>query len=323
MAASALLRLLSPSCSPPTPQDPFARPLHAWPARRRRLRSSTARCASSPLTPPLPSLDLPLLPFQPAEAGVLIPSESKNLHLYEARYIALLEENRAIAYLVEPLVERPPTQAQTQVLDGHALDKSNNSFVHFVLDPVVDSSPKASFAVRYGCLVQIESVQKLEIGALVSIRGVCRVNISNLLQMEPYFRGAVSPMMDKPCEGIELVRRMSKLKESMCSLHSLQMKLKVPEDEPLQTNIRASLLWSEKEIFEEYNESFVPGLPERLSFAAYQTVSGMSEAELSTLQKYKIQAMESIDTLERVNNGIEYVEHNIGMIAARLAIQNI
>ncbi|KAL6658657.1 hypothetical protein ACP70R_004243 [Stipagrostis hirtigluma subsp. patula] len=311
MAASALLRHLSPSCSPPTPQEPRARTLHAWPARRRRLRSSSARCASSPLTPPLPSLDLPLLPFQPAEAGnacvklegsfvdVLIPSESKNLHLYEARYIALLEE---------------------------ALDKRNNSFVHFVLDPVVDSSPKASFAVRYGCLVQIESVQKLEIGALVSIRGVCRVNISNLLQrstMEPYFRGAVSPMMDKPCEGIELVRRMSKLKESMCSLHSLQMKLKVPEDEPLQTNIRASLLWSEKDTFEEYNESFVPGLPERLSFAAYQTVSGMSEAELSTLQKYKIQAMESIDTLERVNNGIEYVEHNIGMIAARLAIQNI
>jgi hypothetical protein len=42
----------------------------------------------------------------------------------------------------------------------------------------------------------------------------------------------------------------------------------------MQTNIRASLLWSEKENFEEYNESFIPGFPERLSFAAYQTVSG-------------------------------------------------
>jgi len=154
------------------------------------------------------------------------------------------------------------------------LYKRKSSFVHFVLDPVVDSSTKASFAVRYGCLVQIESVQKLEIGALISIRGVCRVNISNLLDMEPYFRGTVSPLMDDPYEGIEIGTKISKLRESMCNLHSLQMKLKVPEDEPLQTNIRASLLWSEKEIFEEYNESFIPGLPERLSFAAYQTVSG-------------------------------------------------
>ncbi|WVZ53066.1 hypothetical protein U9M48_004054 [Paspalum notatum var. saurae] len=239
---------------------------------------------------------------------------------------------------------------------GQALYKRGKSFVHFVLDPVEDSSPRASFAVRYGCLVQIESVQKLEIGALISIRGVCRVNISNLLdktkpsesnldetpicsvseeiteteshlssmiQMEPYFRGTISPMMDDPYEGIELGIRISKLRESMCNLHSLQMKLKVPEDEPLQTNIRASLLWSEKECFEEYNESFIPSLPERLSFAAYQTVSGMSDAELLTLQKHKIQAMDTTDTLERLNSGIEYVELSIRMIAARLAIQNI
>jgi hypothetical protein len=45
--------------------------------------------------------------------------------------------------------------------------------------------------------------------------------------MEPYFRGTVSPMMDEPYEAIELGTRISKLKESMCNLHSLQMKLKV------------------------------------------------------------------------------------------------
>jgi len=49
----------------------------------------------------------------------------------------------------------------------------------------------------------------------------------------------------------------------------------------------------------------------------------MSDEELLTLQNYKIQAIDLIDTLERLNNGIKCVEHNIGMIAARLAIQNI
>jgi hypothetical protein len=49
----------------------------------------------------------------------------------------------------------------------------------------------------------------------------------------------------------------------------------------------------------------------------------MSDEELLTLQNYKIQAMDLIDTLEKLNNGIKFVVHNIGMIAARLAIQNI
>lgn len=72
MAASAPLRLLflSPSSSPRPPRDPSLRPvppLHAWLPRRRQLR--VVRCASSSLPPP--SLDLPLLPFQPAEVRSL------------------------------------------------------------------------------------------------------------------------------------------------------------------------------------------------------------------------------------------------------------
>ena len=51
-------------------------------------------------------------------------------------------------------------------------------------------------------------------------------------------------------------------------------KKEMPEDEPLQTNIKSSLMWSEKETFEGYDEEFIPGLVERLSFAAYQSVSG-------------------------------------------------
>ena len=68
-AASAPLRLLSPSSSPRPAQDPSprpVRPLHAWLPRRRRQLPAVC-CAS---LPPPPSLDLPLLPFQPAEVKV-------------------------------------------------------------------------------------------------------------------------------------------------------------------------------------------------------------------------------------------------------------
>ena len=80
-------------------------------------------------------------------------------------------------------------------------------------------------------------------------------------------------MYPKSCTLIYTGRGL-KLIQTIHPLHQFYPSYKVPEDEPLQTNIRASLLWSEKEFFEEYNESFIPGLPERLSFAAYQTVSG-------------------------------------------------
>jgi hypothetical protein len=54
----------------------------------------------------------------------------------------------------------------------------------------------------------------------------------------------------------------------------------------------------------------------------FSTIAKKNE-ELLNLQNYKIQAMDSIDTLERINNGIKFVEHNIGIIAAGLSIQNI
>ncbi|KAL1533911.1 hypothetical protein AAHA92_33726 [Salvia divinorum] len=119
----------------PNLHSSFASPLTC---RRRRFQI----CASS--------LVLPLLPF-PIDQ-VLIPSEVKSLHLYEARYIALLEES---------------------------LFQKNKLFVHFVLDPIGlgGTSAEASFAARYGCLVTIEKVEKLDIGALVLIRGVGRVKL--------------------------------------------------------------------------------------------------------------------------------------------------
>lgn len=88
-----------------------------------------------------------------------------------------------------------------------SLFQKNKSFVHFVLDPIGlgGTSTEASFAARYGCLVTVEKVsfdasiyllyalsfmfihststlvflqvEKLDIGALVLIRGVGRVKL--------------------------------------------------------------------------------------------------------------------------------------------------
>ncbi|CAN6678715.1 unnamed protein product [Malus baccata var. baccata] len=106
-----------------------------------------------PNATPLVELELSLIPFPLNE--VLVPSESKALHLYEARYLALPEDSLTRKKL----------------------------FVHFVLDRIIidNSSGEASFATRNGCLVFIENVERLEVGALVSIRGIGRVRTQNTM----------------------------------------------------------------------------------------------------------------------------------------------
>ncbi|KAF6147812.1 hypothetical protein GIB67_014392 [Kingdonia uniflora] len=230
---------------------------------------------------------------------VLVPSESKTLHLYEARFLALLEES---------------------------LTRKNKFFVHFVLDPVLTSasSAEASFAARYGCLVQIESVERLEVGALVSIRGIGRVRLMKFVQADPYLKGIVIPVQDNIPDSVNsLQSKVTELKEALYNLNRLQIKLKAPENELLQTPIANSLRWAEKEPSVNCDEAFIPTLAERLSFVGLQPVSGSTQSELEALQREKLQAMDIKDTSTRLQNSIELIKQSTSMAAAKLAIQSL
>ncbi|KAI0528541.1 hypothetical protein KFK09_001083 [Dendrobium nobile] len=286
--------------------SPKARPFHS-PFRRRCTETVSigysgdalkrlAMYSSSSLESST-SLELPLLPFESEE--VLIPSESKMLHLYEARYLALLEES---------LLER------------------KGLFVHFVMEPVLTdrSSSGTPFVAIYGCLVLIENIDRLDIGALVSIRGICRVSIVDLMQLEPYLRGIVMPIQDNAYNVVdEIESKVAMLRASLDDLHSLQIKLKATRHELLQTRARNALVWAEKEVFDDCDKAFIPNLAERLSFAALQPVSGCSKSELFALQKEKLRAMDSRDTLDRLNVGIKVAKQNTALTAAKLAIQSL
>ncbi|KAL1533849.1 hypothetical protein AAHA92_33682 [Salvia divinorum] len=266
----------------PNPHSSFASPLTC---RRRRFQI----CASS--------LVLPLLPF-PIDQ-VLIPSEVKSLHLYEARYIALLEES---------------------------LFQKNKLFVHFVLDPIGlgGTSAEASFAARYGCLVTIEKVEKLDIGALVLIRGVGRVKLLEFRKAQPYLTGEVTPMQDNvPLNMTEINSEVLKLKEVLHNLNRLEIKLKTPREASLQTQITNSLVWAEKKITLDYIRDFIPSVAERVSFAAFQPVSGLTQSELAKLQKEKLVSMETSDTIQRLGKAAQLARDNIRMLAAKLAIQSL
>ncbi|CAN1159563.1 hypothetical protein LINPERHAP2_LOCUS22789 [Linum perenne] len=249
------------------------------------------RCQSS-----LSTLKLPLLPFNSNE--VLVPSESKTLHLYEARYLALLEE---------ALVQK-------------------NLFVHFVLDPVSisDSGSEASFAARYGCLVNLESVERLDVGALVSVRGIGRVKLVGFLQSEPYLRGEVMPIQDIVDSSQNAINsKVTELKNALGKLNRLEIKLKAPKDEILQTRLSNSLAWAGREPALECDGAFIPSLAERVSFAPLQPVSGSSQSEIINLQQEKLRAMDLRDTLLRLDDSLKLIDRTISLVAAKLAIQSL
>lgn len=50
---------------------------------------------------------------------------------------------------------------------------------------------------------------------------------------------------------------------------------------------------------------------------------GSSESELLKLQKMKLRAMDIKDTLDRLEDSIGYVQDNISLVAAKLAIQSL
>ncbi|KAJ8747309.1 hypothetical protein K2173_012957 [Erythroxylum novogranatense] len=238
------------------------------------------------------SLELPLLPFNTNEIlfflhSVLIPSESKSLHLYEARYLALLEELLSLL-------------------------RKKKLFVHFVLDPILisNSGAEASFAARHGCLVTIENVERLDVGALVSIRGIGRVKIVRSIQLlsDPYLKGAGIPWQDR------VLRDASQLNSKVKA---------APKEELLQTRIANSLEWAEKDPSVECEISFIPYLAERISFRAFQPISESTQSEMFKLQKQKLRAMDAKDTLQRLDDSLKLINENISLIVAKLAIQSI
>ncbi|KAF5731552.1 hypothetical protein HS088_TW18G00232 [Tripterygium wilfordii] len=212
-----------------------------------------------------------------------------------------------------------------------SLSRTKKLFVHFVLDPIAinDTGSEGSFAARYGCLVLVQKVERLDVGALVSIRGIGRVKILKFAQADPYLKGEVLPIQDRvPESESELSSKIMAVKEALYSLNSLEMKLKAPMEASLQTRILNSLNWAENEPCFEGNESFIPSLAERLSFAALQPVSGniscrSTQSELVKLQQEKLRAMDLKDTPQRLDNSIKFAKQNISMVAAKLAIQSL
>ncbi|CAM6129406.1 unnamed protein product [Calypogeia fissa] len=261
--------------------------------------------------------ELPCLPFTPAE--VFVPSSTKVLHLYEARFLALLEE---------------------------VMGKYDNLFAHIVIEPMSprssddESRGVASFLATYGCLARVEKVKRLEIGAEVTIRGIGRIKLLGLTQLEPFLKGTVISLKDEaPKDAQELGSALEELRTSLSTIQQLQIKLKVSHspvlksmlfakelvsnEELLQTPLERALQWAETGEADEIAGSYQPSREERVSFAALQPVAGASAAEQHRLLQERLFAMEAMDTLQRLTRVKPFVQQTVASLAAKVSLQSL
>lgn len=115
--------------------------------------------------------DVPLLPFAPEE--IWLPGESKRLHLYEARFLALFER---------------------------CVLNYDKRFAH-----VLFASDRAALAA-YGTLARVRHWRRLDVGVLVEIEGVARLRVSALRRASPFWAGSCAFVDDDPVDPDDMER---------------------------------------------------------------------------------------------------------------------
>eukprot|EP00897_Mesotaenium_endlicherianum_P003420 jgi/Mesen1/3105/ME000184S02171 len=142
--------------------------------------------------------ELPCLPFPYTDC--FVPSSSTTLHLYEARFLALLDEH---FWRVSRVLENCAACSRLRS-DGCCIAR-----------------------VR-GCARAGRQVRRLQIGALVTVRGVGRLTLVGLTQLEPFIRGRVMPLKDKANRDEAAVQvAVQELRAVLADVQQLQIKLKV------------------------------------------------------------------------------------------------
>lgn len=287
---------------------------HALPmrARRRSVRAAPDEEPElqrrSPLISVQPGgkfkypLQLPMLPFSPTE--VMTPGMTKALHLYEPRYLELLEEvlasgHRLFAHVV---VEQPVTLASARRPGAYVT---------------------GDFAMCMATLVKVLEVRPVQQGALVRIQAEGRLQVLALQQQAPFLKATVAPLHDLAGgqQAQQLGEAIEELKQVMRDVQNLALKFRSEQT----ANLQAALYWAEGApvLAGTTGSCDMQELACRLSFAALQNLPQSSPEEQAGVVAHRIAALETLDTGARLAATTEIMSTARGMLAAKVALKSL
>jgi len=135
--------------------------------------------------------ELGCLPFPPED--VMLVGQTKRLHLYEARFLALLED---------AIKKQNPDKPLQMTDEAIEMDLENGKLeggpLGYVVQSVVLPGPDEGQVAFAGVasLLAITKFRRLRVGAHVSVQCVGRVRLDGLEGGDPFLFAAVSPLPD-------------------------------------------------------------------------------------------------------------------------------
>eukprot|EP00878_Enallax_costatus_P018823 GHUV01019838.1.p1 GENE.GHUV01019838.1~~GHUV01019838.1.p1 ORF type:complete len:394 (+),score=135.34 GHUV01019838.1:375-1556(+) len=175
-------------------------------------------------------MKVPLLPFPVEE--VMLPGSVKTLHLFEARYLSLLDE----------VLSNP----QNNKFFGHVVVEQPGDPVGSKASAFPGAYVGDTFVFLMGTLVRVLEVKSLQIGALVRIQAEARISITQIHQVDPYIRATVVTLPDEPLQQADwqLVHdQVQQLTATMQDLQNLAQKFRTKQTAALQQ----AMYWWERQ----------------------------------------------------------------------------
>ncbi|KAJ8759640.1 hypothetical protein K2173_009287 [Erythroxylum novogranatense] len=240
-------------------------------------------------------------------ATMILPSNRHFRHHHLDHHQHLANNRHQLAYTVELFHCNPHQLSYIMVSQSKKIHIQKHiicTYLHFfqyLLNIIIRrSSTRSSFASK--------SVKK---DSSIPHEKLMRFKLLS----DPYLKGEVIPWQDRVLrDASQLHSKVKAVVEDLHSLNRLAIKLKVPKEELLQTRIANSLEWAEKDPSVECDVSFIAYLAERISFRAFQPISGSTQSEMFKLQKQKLRAMDAKDTLQRLDDSLKLINENISYL---------
>uniref|UniRef100_A0A7S0RJ41 Lon N-terminal domain-containing protein n=1 Tax=Pyramimonas obovata TaxID=1411642 RepID=A0A7S0RJ41_9CHLO len=293
---------------------------------------------NSPLSEDVDCKQLPCLIFSPQE--VFLPGSRKVLHLYEARFLSLLDES----------------MKKTGGLLGHIICYPANEY---------DDSGEGGLAIeRVATLCRIEKIERQDIGARVDLVGEARMEVNGIVSTDPYITGTfrqvptfADPTLYKPTEiemsNVEGVVR--DIRQILDDIIQLSDRLKGPAQGEAEkvagwqewghaeiSDLKRSLSWVDGSVVRledlasettmeeiEWADQETLGtspleVAERLSFAVLQLAPASSTSELRHLIGVRRDAMGlECGLLVRLQLGRDLLEEQVRTLRAKVALKSL
>lgn len=286
----------------------------------------------------MPVAELPTLMFPSEE--LLLPGSRKVLHLYEARFLALLDQS---------------------------MNEVGGLLAHVVFHPLDDTSGDKLAVDRVATLCRIAHVERQDVGARVELVGEARLQLCDIVSTEPFVKGVfrqVRTMADNtlyvPTES-EVVRvellvtelramladilvlsdklgtrgavaeaggedtawnewghmEISSLEQSLKWVDGPSVLLAAVQDRP---TTMADVEWQQPA---EKGRSAME-VAERLSFAIMQVAPAASVSDVRRLTEARVEAM-ALETglLARLNTAYEVLDEQLKTLRAKVALKSL